>query len=801
MAADNPAPGAAPSMPMRILVVDDDDFDRLAVRRYLQESGTAAVIDEAASAADALACVALNAYDCVLLDYYIPGVDTVSLLRSLHAAAGTTPVVILTGRGDEGVAVEFMKAGAVDYLPKATLTADRLAASLRYALEMSRAAAAERRAQEELREQESRFRTLANAIPQLAWMTDAEGSVYWYNQGWYDYTGATPEEMQGWGWQKVHHPDHVQRVVDRIRRSFETGEPWEDTFPLRGADGEYRWFLSRALPMRRSDGSIAGWFGTNTDVTEQLQAEQALREREAEFRALANTIPQLAWIADSDGRRYWFNTRWYEYTGLRPDQSLGLGWWSVHHADHRSRVLDAQLAAFKGGNLWEDMVRLRRADGEYRWFLGRAMPIRDEAGHAVRWFGTDTDLTERREMEHALAASEQRFRRALDIETVGIIFFNTDGEITAANDGFLHMTGYTRGDVEAGRVRWDELTPPEFRPQSLRAVEEFKATGRTTPYEKQYVRKDGSRGWALFAATRLNEHEGVEFVVDVTQQKSSELERERLLASEHAARVQAESATRLRDEVLAVLAHDLRNPMNTIMTTAALLAVTAEDASRQRQAAIVQRAVQAMDRLVSDLLDMSRVESGSFVVRTEPIDMASVIRDSVDLFESQAVARKIILRMQIAQELPAIEGDRERLAQVFSNLIGNALKFSKANSAVTVRAVSEMAGVHVSIKDSGAGISPQNLVHVFDRFWQADRSTGKGAGLGLAICKAIVEAHGGRIWAASKVGFGSTFHFEIPQRQSGTRRPIDGAASPQHSRRPPYTTAPPASVPRSTSPR
>src|SRR5215470_6388514 len=129
-----------------------------------------------------------------------------------------------------------------------------------------------------LRESETRFRELADNISQFAWTADETGWTYWYNKRWLDYTGTTLEEMEGWGWQKVHHPDHVERVVRRIRQSFEGGMPWEDTFPLRGHDGSYRWFLSRALPIRDEAGKIVRWFGTNTDITEQIEAEKALRE-------------------------------------------------------------------------------------------------------------------------------------------------------------------------------------------------------------------------------------------------------------------------------------------------------------------------------------------------------------------------------------------------------------------------------------------------------------------------------------------------------------------------------------------
>src|SRR6476659_9440272 len=171
-------------------------------------------------------------------------------------------------------------------------------------------------AEAETREQQ--FRTLANSIPQLAWMADHEGYIFWYNDRWYDYTGTTLEEMQGWGWQKVHHPEEVGRVVERIKVAFGTGEAWEDTFPLRSKGGEYRWFLSRALPIKDAEGKVVRWFGTNTDITEQRELERALREsrdlleqkvtrRTAEFsrtneilRSILSNMGDAVVVADKD---------------------------------------------------------------------------------------------------------------------------------------------------------------------------------------------------------------------------------------------------------------------------------------------------------------------------------------------------------------------------------------------------------------------------------------------------------------------------------------------------------------------
>jgi PAS domain S-box-containing protein len=170
-----------------------------------------------------------------------------------------------------------------------------------------------KRAEETLRESEERFRTLADNIAQLAWMADGKGSIFWYNQRWFEYTGTTLDEMEGWGWQKVHHPDHVQRVVAKIRQAFETGEYWEDTFPLRGKDGQYRWFLSRGVPIRDAQGKVLRWLGTNTDITEHKQLEAALAKaheelahhaRDLETMVAERTAHLEATIAELEGVSY-----------------------------------------------------------------------------------------------------------------------------------------------------------------------------------------------------------------------------------------------------------------------------------------------------------------------------------------------------------------------------------------------------------------------------------------------------------------------------------------------------------------
>ena len=259
---------------------------------------------------------------------------------------------------------------------------------------------------------------------------------------------------------------------------------------------------------------------------------------------------------------------------------------------------------------------------------------------------------------------------------------------------------------------------------------------------------------------------GLQEARHLSRQRRAAAELERSLNSEHAARLEAEKATQLRDEVLAILAHDLRNPMSSILSAAGLLALTSEDARTKKPLGVIERATRTMERLVNDLLDIARIEAGHFVMQKDPVEIGALIRESVELFEPQALAKGITLRVAVEDGVPAISADRDRLLQVLSNLLGNALKFSTTGKTITARATRGDGGVHVSIKDSGAGIPAEHLEHVFDRFWQADRTSRSGAGLGLAICKAIVGTHGGKIWAASAVGRGTTMHFEIPEAGS-----------------------------------
>jgi PAS domain S-box-containing protein len=271
--------GVLDSQGARVLLVDDNADMREYLRGLLEPQWKVHAVPDGEAA---LSSIPEFAPELILTNVMMPKVDGFELLRRIRQDQKTheLPVILLSARAGEE-SIEGLKAGADDYLIKPFSARELIArvdAHIRLKRLRDHVATAQMEARRAIEESEERFRKLADKIPQLAWMAKPDGWRFWYNQRWYDYTGEKPEKMEGWGWRSVHHPEHVDRVVASYTRAIESGEPWEDTFPLRSQDGEYRWFLSRALPLRDAQGRIDLWFGTNTEVTEQRDAAEILRQ-------------------------------------------------------------------------------------------------------------------------------------------------------------------------------------------------------------------------------------------------------------------------------------------------------------------------------------------------------------------------------------------------------------------------------------------------------------------------------------------------------------------------------------------
>jgi PAS domain S-box-containing protein len=251
------------------------------------------------------------------------------------------------------------------------------------------------------------YRNLAETLPQLAWIAEADGTIIWYNQRWYDYTGTTLEEMRGWGWRTVHHPDHVAAVTERYQAAITLGRSWEDTFPLRGRDGTYRWFLSKALPHHDASGRILRWYGTNTDITGRRTVEERLRHSEQRFRALVDASAAVIWNTNAAGELMPPQVRWSTYTGQTEEAYQGWGWLDAVHPDDRGHAADAWAACVEARQTYEVEYRLRRHDGAWRAMEVRGVPVLAEDGSLREWVGTCVDVTERKEAEETVERARQ----------------------------------------------------------------------------------------------------------------------------------------------------------------------------------------------------------------------------------------------------------------------------------------------------------------------------------------------------------------------------------------------------------
>ena len=266
------------------------------------------------------------------------------------------------------------------------------------------------RAEEVVRLSEDRLRLVIDTIPHQIWSGPPDGSLDFCNAQWLSYTGLTQDEAQGEGWQRMLHPDDRERVLKAWEESVAQGTPYEQEERHRRADGQYRWFLGRGVPLRDSEGKIIWWYGTNTDIQDRKEAEGSLQ-------LVIDTLPALAWSKLPDGSADFLNQRFREYTGLSLEEGLGWGWMNAFHPEDRAE--EEWRAAFAAGQPFEKEARLRRGDGAYRWFLFRAVPLRDELGRVVKWYGTSNDVEDRKRAEEALSEAQDRLAHVTRTQAMG----------------------------------------------------------------------------------------------------------------------------------------------------------------------------------------------------------------------------------------------------------------------------------------------------------------------------------------------------------------------------------------------
>ena len=328
-----------------------------------------------------------------------------------------------------------------------------------------------------LRESEARFRNMADHAPVMMWVTEPDGSCSYLNRGWYDFTGQSEDEALGFGWLKAVHPDDAAEAERAFVASNANPEPFRVEYRLRRADGMYRWAIDAAAPRFGAQGEFLGFVGSVVDIDERKLIEQALSARSEEFYTLADNIPALAWMAYANGDIFWYNRRWYEYTGTTPETQIGWGWEAVHDPAVLPSVVERWTASLGSGVPFEMTFPLKGRDGTFRTFLTRVIPIRDDDGKIVRWFGTNADITDQVEAEKALS----RLNETLEIRVAEEVARRAQAEEALRQSQKMETLGQLTGGIAhdfnnllqiiTGNLDILRRTMPGDSPRQQRAVD------------------------------------------------------------------------------------------------------------------------------------------------------------------------------------------------------------------------------------------------------------------------------------------------------------------------------------------
>jgi len=306
------------------------------------------------------------------------------------------------------------------------------------------------RAEEAVRRSEEQLRLVIDTIPQQIWSGTPDGSLYFFNAQWLSYTGLTQEEVQGDGWQRILHPDDRERAVRALREAVANGAPDEKEVRRRSADGQYRWFLTRMVPLKDSEGRIVRWYGTSTDIEDRKQAEERLR-------LVIDTTPAMLHSARPDGYLDFFNKRWLEYVGLSLDDMCGWRWTNVIHPEDVEDIVGKWRSSLATGEPFEAEPRVRRADGEYRWQLHRKVPLRDNAGNIVKWYGSSIDIEDRKRAEEALQEAQVDLARVTRTLTMGELVASIAHEVNQPLAGVVMNANFALREIGSGTPNLERL--------------------------------------------------------------------------------------------------------------------------------------------------------------------------------------------------------------------------------------------------------------------------------------------------------------------------------------------------------
>jgi PAS domain S-box-containing protein len=600
-----------------------------------------------------------------------------------------------------------------------------------------------------------------------------DGERDFVNRPWRDYTGLTLADIQGERWRVVVHPDDWAESELKWRASLSTGEPFQFEQRLRRADGEFRWHMVRRVPLRDDQGDIIRWYGIGYDIEDQRRAEDAARCSEArlaesrrELQLTIDTIPALVATYRPDGSRESVNQTWRDYTGLSLDDAKGRSWSIIAYPGDTEASEQEWRICLATGKPFQMPHRLRRADGEYRWHMVRRVPLRDESGGITKWYAVGFDIEEQKLAEGALQRSEAYLAEAQRLSLTGSF-----GWVVASGDMFWsEETYHIMGVDRAARPSIDiiiERVHPDDRARVRHEFNRMMQGEASYDYEHRLLLPDGHIKHLLVRAHHVKYAAGKEEIVgavmDVTESRKA-------LEALHAAQAELAHASRVTTlaEMSASIAHEVNQPLAAIVTNG-------EACLRwlNRKTPDLDEVREAVDWIIKDgnrageVIRHIRALSNKSETHKAPLDINDTVKEAIALLQRELAPHRVLLRTELAPALPLVFADRVQLRQVIINLIMNSIEAMQPVEDrprdLLIRSYEDDAHqVVVAVKDSGVGIVAESADRLFNAFFSTKPG---GLGMGLSICRSIIEIHGGRLLASGHRGPGATFQFALPPQR------------------------------------
>lgn len=609
-------------------------------------------------------------------------------------------------------------------------------------------------------EDKARFLALAQDISDIYWhLTPGSHFTAHTSPSWESFTGQKISPLAERDWLSYIHEDDRETTLSMLHHATSTQQATEVKCRIRRYDGIYCVMQLRYVPVYNADGTLQELIAYAIDTTIKKHWTQFDQEQDLNAAMKRNEI--LNSISDAF---FSVDIEWhYTYINAHAEKLLGDSFSNLS-----GQRMDQGTSAFADPfflRKFQEVLTTNQANhfegfapSLKQWFEVHAYPAPDGLSIYVQ------DITERKRTERALRDSELKFRRFVESNIIGVMIVDIYGNIYEANDAYLSLTGYTMDEITQDHLKWTALTVPECRPRQAEAIKEFLSTGLSKPFEMVVHQKDGTKVPIILGMAQLKSSstQGVAIVMDISARKAVEQQ---------------------KDIFLSMTGHELRTPLTIIKSSLQIIQrriknidklppdeqLAGLDTLLDKSSKDLTQALRQIDvqvRMVNDLLDMSRIAIGTLGLQIQNCNMSKIVLETIEDLRTTVEERTILLTIPEATDIYT-QADPDRLRQVISNYVTNAIKYSSAEHPIRIGLSTDKTSIRFWVQDKGYGLSQEEQKHIWDRFYQSKEgihlnARQPGLGLGLYICQTIIQNMQGEVGVESELGQGSTFWFTLP---------------------------------------